>query len=247
MEKRFEGGTPRRRIVQLLRCYGWGVPDLDRALYSLRHQTTLVVQELIQPFRIEGSDAKSNQMHLHRLPWPASLLSSLGESQVRMRITLSYFIEPKPGMRGWSRRHRYASYGLRFEVKTATESELELLARINRADRDETPGSSGSSDTQEWRIGPQVRHRGSIHSDVWVGTAADLALKDAIAVYPALGWWRDPKRQDRCERPVFYALVVSIESDETTVEVEGVNVAVDFYSEIINRVQISGEIEITGT
>lgn len=246
MENNFSGRTRRRRVESLLRCYGWGVPELNRALYSLRNQTTLVVQDIIQPFRIEKGDAKSNEMHLHRLPWPAEILSTLGGTEVRMRVTLSYFIEPNPGQRGVSRRHRYASHGLRFEVKTATESEREFLARINRAEQEKKTRVSGGSDTQQWLIGPQERARGSIHSDVWAGSGADLASKDAIGIYPTLGWWRDPKRQDRCELQVRYALVVSIESDATEVEIEGAQVPVDFYTEIVNQVEISSEVEISG-
>jgi hypothetical protein len=246
MEERFRNETRRRRMEHLLQCFGWGVPDLQRALYSLRNQTTLIIQEAIQPFRIDGSQAKSSQMHLHRLPWPREVLASLGEAQVRLRVTLSYFIEPKPGKRGPSRRHRYASHGLRFEVKTATEEADEFLRRINRAFREESEPAAGGSDSQEWLIGPQGRSRGSVHSDVWAGTAADLAAKDAIAIFPTLGWWRDPKRPDRCERQVRYALVVSIESDETTVEVEGAFIPVDFYTEIVNQIEISGTIEILG-
>lgn len=247
MERNFHDQTRRRRVESLLRCYGWGVPDLDRALYSLRNQTTLVTQQIIQPFRIENAKAKSNEMHLHQIPWPREILSMLGEAEVRMRVTLSYFIEPNPGSRGVSRRHRYASHGLRFEVKTATEGERDFLARINRAEQEDAgQSSSSSSDSQQWLIGPQERARGSILSDLWRGSGADLASKDAIAVYPTLGWWRDPKRRDRCERRVHYALVVSIESDETEVEIEGTQVPVDFYAEIVNQIEISGEVEISG-
>ncbi|HEX7180433.1 MAG TPA: S8 family peptidase [Thermoanaerobaculia bacterium] len=251
MEARFANLPPRERIDRALRCYGFGIPDLNRALRSLRHQLTLVVQETIQPFRLDRSrgrtEARSNEMHLHRIPWPADVLASLGEVRVRMRVTLSYFIEPKPGQRGKSQRYRYASHGLRFDVKTAAESEEEFLVRINLALREEDEEPSFSrSDSREWTIGPQSRNRGSIHSDVWVGSAADLASKDAVAVYPVIGWWRDPKRVDRCERSVRYALVVSIESDAAEVEIEGVTVPVDFYTEVVNAIEVSNEIEIIG-
>ena len=35
------------------------------------------------------------------LPWPRDVLQGLGEQSVRLRVTLSYFIEPNPGRRGW--------------------------------------------------------------------------------------------------------------------------------------------------
>lgn len=247
MEAQFAQSSHRDQIKQILRCYGHGVPDLDRALYSLRHQLTLVIQERIQPFRIEGSQAKTNEMHLHNIPWPSDVLSDLGETPVRMRVTLSYFVEPKPGQRGTSRRYRYASHGLRFDVKTATEDGGEFLARINRAVRDaEETVAGSSSDSTEWAIGPRARNRGSLHSDVWTGRAADLATKDAIAVYPVLGWWRDPGRPDRCERWVRYSLVVSIETDAAEVEVEGATQAVDFYTEVMNVIEVASEVEILG-
>jgi hypothetical protein len=247
MHAQFPQHSRRERMDRILRCYGYGVPDLNRALYSLRHHLTLVIQERIQPFRIEGTQAKTNEMHLHGIPWPSDVLSGLGEIPVRMRVTLSYFIEPKPGQRGPGRRYRYASHGLRFEVKTALETEAEFLARINTAAREaEDAPSNSSSDSAEWLIGPRSRSRGSIHSDVWIGNAADLATKDAIAVFPVLGWWRDPKRPDRCERWVCYSLVVSIETDAAEVEVEGVTQAVDFYTEVMNAIEVLPEIEIFG-
>jgi hypothetical protein len=247
MQARFIQHSRRDRMDRLLRCYGYGVPDLDRALYSLRHQLTLVIQERIQPFRIQGTDAKTNEMHLHSIPWPSDILADLGATPVRMRVTLSYFIEPKPGRRGTSRRYRYASHGLRFEVKTAVETEAEFLARVNRALREPEEAPSGSSsDSATWEIGPRFRSRGSIHSDVWAGSAADLAAKDSIAVFPVLGWWRDPKRPEHCERWVRYSLVASIETDAAEVEVEGVTQAVDFYTEIVNAIEVAPEIEVLG-
>jgi hypothetical protein len=247
MEAQFPQHTRRDRMARILRCYGYGVPDLDRALYSLRHRLSLVVQERIQPFRIEGTQAKTNEMHLHSIPWPSGVLADLGPTPVMMRVTLSYFIEPKPGQRGPSRRYRYTSHALRFEVKTALESQEEFLLRINRALREPEEAPAGSSsDSAQWVLGPQLRSRGSIHSDVWTGTAADLATKDAIAVFPVLGWWRDPKRPDRCERWVRYSLVVSIETDAAEVEVEGAMQAVDFYTEVVNAIEITPEIEIVG-
>jgi hypothetical protein len=83
-----------------LRCYGFGVPDLSRALWSMANSATLIVEDELQPFDKVDGEPKTKDMHLHRLPWPTSLLQDLGETEIRMRVTLSYFIEPSPGRRG---------------------------------------------------------------------------------------------------------------------------------------------------
>ena len=88
----------------LVRRYGYGVPDLTRALWSAQSDLTLVVQDTIFPFYKDGSVIKTRDMHVHDLPWPTAVLQSLGDIPIQMRITLSYFIEPNPGERGRTRR-----------------------------------------------------------------------------------------------------------------------------------------------
>jgi hypothetical protein len=89
---------------------------------------SLYVQSTVQ--KITDLELTSD-MKLHRLPWPREQLAGLGAAPVELRATLSYFVEPNPGERGWTRRHRCASHGLRFRVKSATESLNEFRARIN--------------------------------------------------------------------------------------------------------------------
>jgi hypothetical protein len=227
MDGCFTEHSTRKRAERRLRCFGYGVPSLDRALYSARNELTLVLEREIQPFRIDAKDAKgkTNEIHLQRLPWPEQLLESLGALAVRLRVTLSYFIEPNPGKRGVSGDARtlivdparYPSFGLRFDVTMAGESAEELVARVNAADRVGDDPTKG--DLDEWDLG-NLRKRGSLHSDVWRGTAAALADKHAIAVFPVSGWWRfRNKSPDICERKARYALIVSIETDEENVDV----------------------------
>jgi hypothetical protein len=224
----FDDLSPRRKAERLLRCFGYGVPDLGRARYSARNELTLVIEQEIQPYRVDPDDrkGKTNEMHLHRLPWPSDLLESLGELDTRLRVTLSYFIEPNPGKRGVAGTARtkivdaarYPSFGLRFDVTTPGETAEQLVARVNAAARDEETADS-RSDLGNWDLG-RLRTRGSIHSDVWSGTAAKLADKGAIVVYPVNGWWRfHPRDPAICERRARYALIVSIETDEETVDV----------------------------
>jgi hypothetical protein len=149
-------------------------------------------------------------MKLHEFTFPRSLLESLGEEQVEMRVTLSYYIEPNPGERGWAKSHTYASHGLRFKVKSGQETVEAFRKRINKAAQDEEDGKPESADETGWFIGINGITKGSIHSDIWTGQAAELASKDAIAVFPVGGWWKEKPSLERTERSVPYALIVSL-------------------------------------
>ncbi|MGC4067351.1 MAG: S8 family peptidase [Polyangiaceae bacterium] len=174
MQKRF----PAKRkddIQQRLRCYGYGVPDKARAIYSASNAVTLLVEDELQPYKKDGSECKTNEMRLHALPWPVEALQALGSVDVTMRVTLSYFIEPSPGRRGWTNRHCYASHGLRFELQRPLETTAALLERLS-ASALAAPchPNEHSKDNREWVVGSQKRNQGSLHCDWWQGTAADL-------------------------------------------------------------------------
>ena len=181
----------------------------------------LIAQDGIQPFHQVGSEVKTNEMNLHELPWPRAELQRLGETLVEMRVTLSYFIEPKPQRNESNAKHpaSYQSHGLRFEVKTPEESAERFLKRINKAMRDETSASaSNSGDTRNWCIGPQLRTRGSLHSDIWKGTAAQLANKGQLAVFPVSGWWRNLRSKQKYDRRTRYSLIVTIKTPDVGVD-----------------------------
>jgi hypothetical protein len=77
-----------------------------------------------------------------------------------------------------------------------------------------------SSQTEErnWEIGPNLRTRGSIHSDCWSGTAIELAASGYVAVFPVTGWWRERPHLERWQRSARYALIVSLETQRTDVD-----------------------------
>lgn len=218
----------------LIRHCGFGVPNLERALWSAANSLTLIVQNQLQPFMREGrGEPKMRDMHLHTLPWPKDALESLGEIPVELRVTLSYFIESSPGIveRGGGGRYRYESHGLRFEVRRPDEPIDQFRKRINQRVRDEEEGAySGGGSDPAWRLGTNLRHLGSLHSDTWTGTAAALASCNILAVYPVTGWWKTRKKQERYDRTARYALVVSIRTPETDV---------DLYSIVENLVGVA--------
>jgi len=215
-----QNGNSKREIGNLLRIAGYGVPNIEKALYCAKNSLTLIAEAEIQPFiKEKGKQPKTNEMHLYSLPWPIQVLQDLGEVEVRMRITLSYFIEPGPGEIGWKDRYRYPSHGLRFKLNSPTESEDEFIRRINRAVRDDEHGRPDTeSPSDHWIIG-QNRDKGSIHSDVWVGTAADLSSSNLIAVFPSIGWWRERPHLGKVNNRTRYSLIVSIETQEQEVDI----------------------------
>jgi len=212
MTNRF-GNEPR----SLLRAYGHGIPSIERARWSANDALTLVLQSKLHPFRKDPPGGiKAGEMRLHSLPWPRQALLDLGAADVRLRVTLSYFIEPNPAQRGWRGRYSYASYQLRFAMQRPTETAEQFAARINKELRDGDYTSPSGSDPG-WMIG-QEREKGSCHSDVWHGRAADLALRKHVAVYPVGGWWKEDTAGQRWKKEARYALAVSIETDEESVD-----------------------------
>lgn len=202
----------------LMRCFGRGVPDLRRLLSSLDNSLTLVVESEIQPFFKDGEDnrVKTREMRLHPLPWPTDVLSSLQNTPVTMRVTLSYFVEPSPGARGWTPRYGYQSHGLRFAVRNPLESAAAFEQRVNKFVREEDYEAARLSDPG-WDLGHNMRSLtslGSIHSDVWRGTAIDLASRGHLAVFPTMGWWNKRQHLKGWEKSACYSLIVTIETPE---------------------------------
>lgn len=236
MRARFDSESTKTALAALLRRYGMGVPDANRALYSAADALTLVTEARIHPYERQGtsSSGKTREMNLHELPWPIPQLESLGGAQVRMRVTLSYFVEPNPSSRGWTGRYIYPSHGLRFATRRPEESVESFRQRINtraRIDGEKPP----SLDTESgWLFGSnQQQAAGSLHTDIWSGSAAALASKGAIAVYPVAGWWKNRAKDDQSEQGVDYSLIVSIESPE---------VEVDLWTPVYQQVRATVEI-----
>lgn len=232
MKQQFRhGNTQRQQAQHRVRCVGFGVPDMESALWSAGNSLALIVEDHLQPyFKPDKGDPKSRDMHMHDLPWPKESLEALGETQVEMTVTLSYFIEPNPSSRNVAGKYRYPSHQLRFDVKRRSESTDEFRRRINAQARVEEEGGATHAADPDWLLGPQFRHKGSIHKDVWKGTAADLAERGQIAIYPAMGWWRTRKKLGRYDKVARYALIVSIAAP---------GVSVDLYTEVMNRIEVS--------
>lgn len=226
----------RASFRNLLRTFGFGVPDLDRALFSRESALTYIAQETIQPFNFkEGSSTpETNEIHFFNLPWASDLLLQMGETPVKLKITLSYFIEPGAGEIGWKDKYRYQSHGLRFDVNNVDEREEVFRKRINIAAREEDEDFQGNSGAERWKVGKDNRSNGSIHSDYMEITAAELSECNLIAVYPVIGWWRERKHLGKVENQTRYSLIISLETPAQDVEL---------YTTVKNMIEVPIEIK----
>lgn len=218
MLSEFNGSASKSDRKSLARKYGYGVPDLKRALASASNDLALVAQRYIQPFRIEDGSVRFSDSHVYRLPWPRDVLEGLGDQKVRLKVTLSYFIEPNPSFASAIDPARYQSFGLRFDLKRARETDGNFLRRVNKDDRDVDDPRPVNEDNDGWFFGPKSVSAGSIHSDTWEGSAVELVERDLIYVYPISGWWRERRALGRAASKTRYSLVVGIETPELDID-----------------------------
>lgn len=215
--------TRTERMRALHNRFGAGRVNFAASLENAESSLTLVAQGFLHPLRLNDQNrVVAGEMRAHQMPWPVGALEDLGEAEVELRVTLSYFIEPDPsaGVRG--QMDQYASYGFNFDMKRADETLDQAIARVNALH--EVP-RAGTAANPDWMFGPKLRGRGSLKFDRLKISAEDLARMDAVMVLPTKGWWADDAR--KVEQEVRYSLIVSIHTEET-----------EIYTEIANEVLI---------
>jgi len=198
----------------LLRCCGYGVPNVDRMLHSYSNGLTYIAQNELQPYTKGKSNIKYKEMHIYKLPWPEKTLLDIGAKEVILTITLSYFIEPGPGDYDGFSKYNYASVGLRFDLNNFDESEDQLHQRLSKRDEDEEIVETVGNNSSRWKIGIKKRTKGSVHKDYITKTAAELAKCNLIAVYPVSGWWKGRTKLKRYEDKIRYSLIISLDAPE---------------------------------
>ncbi len=201
-----------------LRRFGYGVPSFERAVASAQSHLALVTQTTIQPYqRYNGK--KFKDCHYYALPWPRASLEALGETTVRLKVTLSYFIEPNPGVSASMNPQRYQSFGLRFDLRRPLETRENFVRRVNVRERSNPKEKLPKADEDgRWTFGTRSVSAGSLHCDEWIGPAATLANRDLLCIKPVAGWWRDRAAKATAEQDARYALVVTLQTDDESVE-----------------------------
>lgn len=232
-------GKRKSEYQKLLALCGYGVPYLNHAIACAENRVTLIVQGELQPYKRESnSDPVSyNEMKMYEIPWPNEAIAALGDTNVNLRVTLSYMPEPNPGVpASESPSVIYPAYGLRYDLKRPLESTKEQGQRLSKALRDGTYDASVSD--RGWLIGKQGNAKGSLHSDCWKGTASDLLARNSIIVYPTGGWWKNRPSHEGYTKTARFALIISLETELT---------GIDLYTPLKNNVENLAKVTATVT
>ncbi|MBS1087321.1 S8 family peptidase [Gluconobacter sphaericus] len=215
MEGQLFATQQKSQRLLMLRRFGYGVPSLERALRSASNSLALVAQQEIQPFiRERGRAPRLNQVHFYDLPWPKEALLELAEHEVRLRVTLSYFIEPNPSADAPLSPARYRSAGLRFDLRRRNETQSAFEARINDLAEEEEEAPATAAEDPGRVLGERSISAGSLHVDEWRCNAADLADRGSIAIFPVGGWWKTSKDHARNNGIMRYALIITIDAGD---------------------------------
>lgn len=230
----FDNSKKSSESLKLLRIYGYGIPNLQRAIESQSNYLTFISEQVIQPYEKKGGDIKTKDIHYYEFPWPKEILEDMGEAETTLKITLSYFIEPNPGDRGYSNKYSYQSTALRFVLINPGEDFDNFKLRTNKINQDALksilgidkkekldPASMGTEKgSDRWALGADNVFKGSIHSNYWHGTAAEIAFCNRLAIYPqASGWWKQLKKHGRHNQKLRYSLIVSIETPKNSQDI----------------------------
>lgn len=235
MEDELAAAGGLRERYPALRRFGYGVPSPDRARASAINDLALVAQNYIQPFKSRGG-RRFSDCHYYRLPWPLRTLEDLGETEVELKVTLSYFIEPNPGVSSSVDPQRYQSFGLRFDLMRPLEDSDEFLKRLNAKERDDPQSRVRvASEDNRWMFGSQSVSAGSVHCDVWRGPATQLALRNMLCVKPTVGWWRNRASIAICNQKARYALVITLRTED---------IELDLYTPVTTTIEAGIDVEI---
>jgi hypothetical protein len=234
MRDKFDAATSEQQKRVLLRKYGYGVSNYERAVLSAANDLTLIAEDELQLFWKDGSVIK---------PATWTFISSHGHGQNSNSSVKPRWSFVLPSRTTWSRirvsvvgcagaaTHR-TRFGLRLNGRWSRWMRFALASTLlwllkrkgwRRSMPGQTIGTWGES-AMSGRFTPIIG-----------GTAAELAQRSAVGVYPIGGWWKENPAHERYDRKIRYALIVSIRA---------LNGAIDIYTPV--RVQITAPIEITG-
>jgi hypothetical protein len=248
MKKQFNFDGKSLSALNLLRIVGYGVPNIQKAISCKTNYLTFIAEEIIQPYKKEKSkEPETYEVHYYDFPWPKEILESIENTEVTLKVTLSYFIEPNPGERGNENKYSYQSAALKFALINPGETLSNFKLRTNKFNRDrlakdlkkenlDSTDFNKNTGNSRWVLGAENVFRGSVHSNYWVGPAIEIADCNRIAIFPqSSGWWKNLKSKEKYNEKLKYSLIVSLETPENSA---------DIYTEIVNKVKVENLVKV---
>ncbi len=189
------------KVSRIIRCLGYGLPDLTRATTNTDHRTTFITsgQAPIRPL----------EAHIYQVPIPEGLRRAGDEYEIRIEVTLSYVAQPRR-----TRRHlrRYLSTWVDWISSSLGESIGSFRVRAFKEASEGDNPQPGS--TLPWVLQDQPHHgvirdtkrnNGTVQKDWAVVKSHALPSNFCIAVRGHEGWSRDP------DSTASYSLAVTFE------------------------------------
>jgi hypothetical protein len=189
------------KVSRIIRCLGYGLPDVIRATTNTDYRTTFITSGRVSIRPLEA--------HIYQVPVPEELRGAGDEYDIRIEVTLSYVAQPRR-----TRRHlrRYLSTWVDWISSSLGESiasfRIRALKEAPEADNSQ-PGS-----TLPWVLQDQPHHgvirgtkrnSGTVQKDWAVVKSNALPNDFCIAVRGHEGWSRDP------DSTASYSLAVTFE------------------------------------
>ena len=189
------------RVSRIIRCLGYGLPDVVRATTNTDHRTTFITNGQVSIRSLEG--------HIYQVPIPDELRGAGDEYDIRIEVTLSFVAQPRRTRR---KLRRYLSTWVDWKSSKLGESigsfRVRALKEVQDGE-DLQPGATlpwvlqGNSD--HGLIRGTKRNNGTVQKDWAVVKSNTLPTDFCIAVMGHQGWSRDP------DSTATYSLAVSFE------------------------------------
>lgn len=198
---------------ELLSACGYGIPNLEYALYSTPKRATVIIEDEILNQDEEGN----REIKKYKIPVPEDILTLDMNASANLKVTLSYFAEPNEPEK--KTRNTYRGLDLDWDVQgyDVTDEEFDMhLNNIYRKeynegrDRDER-FSSSTINQYDWKIGKTRRNKGTVQSDELetLVSISEIVGSRGIAVFPRLGWW--DKKSEFKHQKLHFSLIITVE------------------------------------
>ncbi|MDR3719106.1 MAG: S8 family peptidase [Bryobacteraceae bacterium] len=190
-----------QKVSRIIRCLGYGLPDVTRATTNTDHRTTFITngQMPIRPL----------EAHIYQVPIPDELRGAGDDYDIRIEVTLSYVAQPRR-----TRRHlrRYLSTWVDWKSSRLGENLASFRVRALKEVQDGENPQPGATlpwvlqeKSDDGFIRDTKRNNGTVQKD-WAVVKSNTLPKDfCVAVVGHQGWSRDP------DSTASYSLAVTFE------------------------------------